>query len=406
LAPYPSEAWTDQATLDLGTVRAGRPDFVATSNFASAFTLNLSNLSPWSASDLYYENTQLDWFVPNLGVVDSLNRSFLNPNPPQAGDTTLVNETLPSWPSGSTLSNGNRLIQGSLGDKLYLIQTQANEDPVMAFRIADRMLAVPAFDQVDGLNANLSGALQPVSTTPLDVHIDLDSFGSQKSSIFPTANLQIPIFEVFAQPGDLSSGICFDSRFGVFDPIRIFWGEGRLKTGTLDKSFAMGDPFPGWAKVYRLRISVAAIVGTAPGGNEPLTWVSDMEFLDTVAPSASKPWLLPLGPPQQLQINGLDMQTSQLGVGETPLISWTAPSLGVADRYLVQFWEVTSGRTFSGSYRGHTALTSFQVPPGFLQKGKCYVATVSAESGVSVTQPSILKASYARVPVLSGCIFP
>jgi hypothetical protein len=80
------------------------------------------------------------------------------------------------------------------------------------------------------------------------------------------------------------------------------------------------------------------------------------------------------------------------GVGRTPLIRWTAPALGSPSAYVVRVHRLdndagTTRHTVVGQVV--TSTTSVRLPPGFLEPGATYVATVSARTGTGnlVTDP-------------------
>jgi hypothetical protein len=85
-----------------------------------------------------------------------------------------------------------------------------------------------------------------------------------------------------------------------------------------------------------------------------------------------------LGPPRSPKIQGLDAFQDQSGVGLTPVISWSPPSLGAPTSYQVG----VSGGDATSRYVALTFSvyggTSLQIPPGFLVKGASYSVSVSS----------------------------
>jgi hypothetical protein len=88
-----------------------------------------------------------------------------------------------------------------------------------------------------------------------------------------------------------------------------------------------------------------------------------------------------LSPPKSPRVNGLDAFVRQTGVGVQPTISWSAPALGSPTSYFVDI-RADALPCADGQSAGVSALirngTSFRVPPGFLQTGIGYHATITA----------------------------
>jgi len=78
---------------------------------------------------------------------------------------------------------------------------------------------------------------------------------------------------------------------------------------------------------------------------------------------------------QAPRINGLDAFVSHGGVGNTPLLSWSAPALGSANAYSVSLWNGQQNLLMATIFSG----TSLRVPPGPLN-GQEFVAVISAIS--------------------------
>ena len=115
---------------------------------------------------------------------------------------------------------------------------------------------------------------------------------------------------------------------------------------------------------------------TAPGAGNPY-WSGAL--ISFVPVSASTPIAPQLSPPRSPQIAERDAFTAQSGVGVTPMISWSPPALGTATSYLVRIDPVDAG-DFQDVAISVYAGTSVQIPSGFLQPGRQYVATITAVS--------------------------
>jgi hypothetical protein len=153
-----------------------------------------------------------------------------------------------------------------------------------------------------------------------------------------------------------------------------------------------------------------AVVGPLTYGRLPLASANDVttvemtayvaKFLPGTAPTTAYAFLrreaavtatvtttTALGPVRNVQYedgsSALNTSTRN-GVGTTPLLRWTAPAVGTPGVYFVRIVRldnvggVTEGR-FVGSIA--TSATSLRIPPGLLQPGSTYFATIDARQG-------------------------
>ncbi len=96
-------------------------------------------------------------------------------------------------------------------------------------------------------------------------------------------------------------------------------------------------------------------------------------------------------------INGKKFFTNQTHVGLTPILKWSAPSIGPANNYAVQIYELSNsgGNTvisFIDAF--YTQSKSLRVPAGLLSAGQAYVFLVRAWSIPGV--------SFAKTPFING----
>jgi hypothetical protein len=100
-----------------------------------------------------------------------------------------------------------------------------------------------------------------------------------------------------------------------------------------------------------------------------------------------------LGPVQEVRHEDWSSAFApRTGVGLLPLLRWTAPAIGSPSAYVVRVHRLDNdGGTTRNTVVGQivTATTSVRLPPGFLEPGVTYVATVSARTGNGnlVTEP-------------------
>ena len=123
----------------------------------------------------------------------------------------------------------------------------------------------------------------------------------------------------------------------------------------------------------------AGLARTAPGASSARTIYAALyqqQDLATV-PATLAPMVGPVAP----QIAGLDALGDLAGVGTTPLLKWSLPSLGEATHYEVDIWEVYANGTMTARRPVASFLTTgrkIEVPTGVLEVGKAYVAVFRA----------------------------
>ena len=89
---------------------------------------------------------------------------------------------------------------------------------------------------------------------------------------------------------------------------------------------------------------------------------------------------------QSPKLNGQDAFTDATGVGATPTLSWSKPTVGSAAFYTVTITHlhlVNSRPRRDVMATLHTAGTSVRIPSDVLQSGESYVFTLTARAGLS-----------------------
>jgi hypothetical protein len=131
-----------------------------------------------------------------------------------------------------------------------------------------------------------------------------------------------------------------------------------------------------------------------------------------MAPTASNTLAPVLGTVQSPTIADRDAVTDQSGVGLTPRLQWSPPSLGTPTHYRLIFTRaVDNAGTLEGSLAGvlYTTATDIVVPPGILTAGGTYVIRFTAYARGNVDaarQPFLTALPESSSDVLSGLISP
>jgi len=118
-----------------------------------------------------------------------------------------------------------------------------------------------------------------------------------------------------------------------------------------------------------------------------------------------------VGPPRDLRLEGQDAQANLTGLGTTPTLSWSPPSIGTVSRYLVDIRHLSGGLTMSDVVAWiYTAETSTPIPPGLLVPGQTYSIAVYAEAGspTAMAHPLLVDSAVvgATASALTGLITP
>jgi hypothetical protein len=132
---------------------------------------------------------------------------------------------------------------------------------------------------------------------------------------------------------------------------------------------------------------------------------------------SGKPLQPTLGLPQDIRVAGKSTPYDQVtaAVGETPTITWSAPSLGTPDGYRVDVIDLTDGPSKNGAYTLTYNVASFflttpsvRLPAGLLQPGRFYYVQVSAQTRDDHDVTAVFKGSIhaASSTMFTGVITP
>jgi hypothetical protein len=107
-----------------------------------------------------------------------------------------------------------------------------------------------------------------------------------------------------------------------------------------------------------------------------------------------------LGPVRFVQYeDGGSAFSDRGGVGTTPLLRWTAPAIGTPAGYVVRVIRLDNvGGATRGTFVGAiaTTATSLRLPPGLLEHGKTYFASIDARQGSGNSSPRRSSTSPGR----------
>jgi hypothetical protein len=150
----------------------------------------------------------------------------------------------------------------------------------------------------------------------------------------------------------------------------------------------------------------------APGATKSASLFTEVYGSTPTLPTSTSP-LKPLaGVVSTPSVNGENFFENQSGVGITPTLSWSPPTVGAANNYRVWIYQLSNNAGNTGYNviaAFYTQSTSLVVPPGVLSAGQAYVFEISSEyiPGVNFAKTPFMNGSTnAFAQVASGVLQP
>ncbi|NTX53367.1 hypothetical protein [Myxococcus sp. CA039A] len=365
---------TSSRSLDLGTSVQGRPDAVVPAN-TTYLAVDLQGLATWQAEDY------LEVFSASVGLwgqgVQLLHQAGTAPTAGAVRWTqTLRYRGIP----------GSRLLESARGDSLTFHQlstktpggTEAGE--TLTYSAATRAFTTTA----TVANATTTSVAGTMAALPQDQGLLVDwratTFEGLRTAVHPAAQVDSHALYVSAFPDGTRGTYAAAPDLMTFYP-PVGGGDRAL-------SFSYGNPFPGFAQAGQVSTEfTVAFALPLPGGGtaEPMYFRPSVTYADALPAFGSAPLTPRLSPVRTPTLNGQDAFGTLSGVGLTPRLAWSAPSVGDATHYRVRIFEIyvdSEGSTVQGPQAGrlYTSATQLTVPPGVLEAGKRYFALVEARS--------------------------
>ena len=323
--------------------------------------VTLTGLLPWGAADnieIMSTNSGSVFYQPYLQFATA----------PAVGDTAITDQTF-DWHASS---RQRPLIDASAGDHTIVYQLSTAGSGADTYAAIAAVGSDDTFTLHDGSAATLDVALAAVTQDQtLAVHWQRSQFEALRTQVGSGA--------VDFQNGLFISALPFAAEHGFYNnapDILEFFPP--ISGSDTDETWSYADPFTtvGGAKLdefcisnYRFVVPVTAPHATRPEGlivgylsDRP---VPQLQVDGTIAPDISAA--------QDVMIEGQPLVDGVSGVGLTPTVSWSAPSLGTATGYAIEVWQAENkGGTTSLSELAAflTTQTSLRIPPGVVQLGQ------------------------------------
>lgn len=397
-----SYLWTSSRSLDLSRADLGRPDAVIEPE-TTQLQMQISGLNPWQSGDDF----QLSSASAGLGYFSATSCSTpAFPEVPE-GDTSFSG-TIDYLYSLQLCGTPAVRIDPARGDVLYATQLVSRFDSAtgMSFQELQRGFQTNSLVGPNPSTLLLSGTLAPLPLVSQVVDYRAASFEAMALAAHPSATAGTNSLNLGILPGyDV-----FGAYAGWPDLVLMTSSAGR---GDIAPVFTYGSPYPAnWSQfltgqtLARVRYSVPLASG---GTSTPRTF---SVFTYVQQPAGSGPIAPQVGPPRELLLNGSLAWDVLTGVGETPLLSWTAPSLGTPTSYAVRVYELYATSTGGTNRVQVTNLTTNQtqlrLPPGVLTLGKHYYLQVTAvfQPGEDLSRPYMIRPVYHSAMAVTGRFQP
>jgi hypothetical protein len=320
----------------------------------------------------------LPWDVGDDLVVTCpalVTRAYLSSGEPPPG-TSAITGTSQGWQGAD--------YRADRGDVVYVLQRRQETVGDVRYLRVVRSLAVGPLGARDGL-ATIEGTL----AAPRDAALALDVRLSELAT------------RVGVAPGELTASVELEVRpFGAGNPTGVVVPREILMfinevSADVAVTLPYGNPYPAeWPVVLSLRarseITDYALPGTPPVLTGPFASSTHTLAGGLVAPAPL------LGAPVDVRVEGVPPSADIVDVPGAPVLSWGAPASGTADGYVVEIYRLFvdgDERPYTSIYetvRLHTVATSVRVPPGLLDAGEVYYATVAAVAGASPGDVDVL----------------
>jgi hypothetical protein len=349
----------------------------------SNIALTLTNLAPWGVGDSLL-------LVRNLASTFGFRGSFFQPG------VTMGTLSVP-YEHRLGIDGPGR------GDEMLILQqgstVTADGLTIWTTRAAGK---TKALHTVDGQTVMASESLQAL---PADGVV---AFDVRRSQFLPFAPGEPSASGDPSVEIDMGRSLPGMNDLGTFDTSLIETTDG---VTDVQIDARESNPYPAtWTRFAHATV-LFPISMFVPGGMRPLVDAARMHVADRDEVLKAAPIVPRLGPPRAPQVAGRPAEVPQIGVGLTPTLSWSAPTLGQPTLYQIFVSRIDVGvdATDTSTLASiATDQTSFTVPPGVLERGVWYRFLVYAIAGndTHVSTPYRTSVPWADASLFSGRFTP
>jgi hypothetical protein len=362
-------------------------------NSSATVTFDLTNLNSWQSTDVF------EMVCPNNAAYMEFDGTL--------GETAFVG-TFPYAPFFP-----ENLSDASQGDRYVIVQLSTQMVGGFPFTGAARAFFPAKFTQAQGSDTPINGRLATLPQThEFEANINGADLTAQALAANPNATLVVTNVVLDPYPGSLAKGERTSTPDLVGYNLSFFAGGPLITTnGDLGK-ISYGNPFPTTWPLYDLYVWLGQTNYTAPGATNSVSLVNYVEGNNTALPSSNSPIKPLVGVVSNPSVNRQNFFTNQTGVGLTPTLRWSPPSVGKATFYEVDFFQLSNmgGNTVvTGVTTVRTRGTVLTIPHGLLSAGLGYVFVIRAWyiPGLNFTKTPFMSGPVnAFTDVISGLMQP
>jgi hypothetical protein len=383
--------WTNASTVDMGYAKLGRPDLVFRTS-PTWITFDLNGFSAWQNGDAF------EWYVANT------NAAVLNTNNFTVGAMTLnYVDLIERW--------SQYLTDAVKGDRAYAGQLVAEVHSGKSIQVLSKILGSLEVTVADGGTATITGTMTNVTKSSfLRANFRSSAFSQYRASVNPQAVNDSTYVLLGTLPGGSARGL-------VGYPAYLLThlnANGPLVNDADLGDIAYGNPFPAtWAPVLQYA-HYFTLQYTAPGATNPIAAYPLVYVATTTLPTVTDALQPLIGPAALPQINGRDFFLNQTAVGQTPTISWQAPSAGTPTGYGITLYRLSpNGADSKVEVLAYlwTDSNSVTLPPNLMSPGNTYTYLFRLRSfydpGMDLkTAPYRQSFPYAYADAFSGTVNP
>ena len=348
---------TDAAVVDLSHDLLGRIDLHKPSQ-PTQVTFDLSGLAPADPGDF------IEITCSNVSLWEML-------VPQQTLSAGVSSWSVPfAW-----AARPSPLVSSQSGDVLYVHQLSTSVDPGtgLTYQAAKSWASAPV-SVLDGVDQHVSVSLSPAGESGrLRASWRLSQFEAPLADLPPGSQIAQHVVYIEGIAWGLDLGP--DPRTGNPDLLRVT-AAGGTPDPMLDVSYGRFLP-----SLWKERLTAGTSVRQQfafQGGTVAYSSAMVIQASMDAGPTELAPTITP---PRSVRLADRDATQVLTGVGTGPVVSWTAPRLGVPNYYVVSLstFTVNGGRvSFTHVADLYTTETRAQFPDGTLAVGAQVVAGVTA----------------------------
>jgi len=323
-------------------------------------TFDLANLDSWQSTDVF------EMVCTNNAAFEEYDGTL--------GETTFAGKV----PYDSLITAD--LSDASQGDQYVITQLSTRNIGGLPFTSAARAFFPPSFTQAQGSNTQISGMLATLpQTSEFEANINGAELTAQALAANPHATLLATDVVLDAYPGSVANGERTSTPDLVGYNLSFFASGPNITTNTDFGKVSYGNPFPATWPLFDIYAWDALTNFLAPGATNSISLATLVDGYNTALPTSTSPIRPLVGVVSSPTINGQNFFQDHAGVGRTPTLKWSAPSVGKATFYDVQIIQLSNfgGNTVqTGFTRVRTQNRGLTIPPGLLRAGQGYAFVI------------------------------